>query len=506
MRTKKALINVSVNIISFVVSFIPNLIIRKLFLESLGNEMLGLNSLYNNIINWMSILEMGVGTAIIFSLYKPYADNDKQRIRAYIRFYGNFYRCVGLAIIILGIIILPFLKYFIKDGIDMTIVNIGFILVLTNSLVTYMFSHRLCILNVAQETYKITIGTMISKLTIALIQLIVLKLYPSFILFISAQVIVNLIYYIGINLYITKKYEWIDKGKNTLEKKEKVNLIKNVKAMFIHKIGTLVVNSTDNIVISKFVGLSSLANYTNYQVVISGLQSLVSMVLSGLTPSIGNMLIENNKLKAYDIHKKIFFINFWIVSFSVISLYNTLNQFVGIWIGEDYLLDTLTFVVILINMYFSAMRGSVEQFQSASGNFYQDRYAAFAESAINLIFSLILVNYIGIAGVFIGTLISNFSIIFWTKPYIVYKYVFDIRLIEYFKMYFKYFLIALIPLTLTQYITMSLKLKYEFKYFIINCFLNIIIINLTYILIFFRTSEFRYYLDLLKRIKKNKTY
>ena len=117
-----------------------------------------------------------------------------------------------------------------------------------------------------------------------------------------------------------------------------------------------------------------------------------------------------------------------------------------------------------------------------------------------------MVNYIGIAGVFIGTLISNFSIIFWTKPYIVYKYVFDIRLIEYFKMYFKYFLIALIPLTLTQYITMSLKLKYEFKYFIINCFLNIIIINLTYILIFFRTSEFRYYLDLLKRIKKNKTY
>lgn len=496
MRTKKALINSSVNIMSYILIFIPNLIIRKIFLEGLGNELLGLNSLYNNIIGWLSIIELGVGTAIIYSLYEPFAKGDKNKVGLYIKFYGRFYRRIGLIILAIGLIISPFIDIFIAENIDNKLASIGFIIFLFNSFLSYMFSHKLSIINVSQEGYKITIGLTISKLLIILFQSILIKVYPSFILFLCIQLIVNFIYFISINIYINKKYSWINKIQGEINAKEKKSLIKNMKALFMHKIGSLVVNSTDNIVISKFVGLISVANYTNYQVVISAVQSVIGSGLNGLTASIGNMLSNRKKEYAYDIHKKIFFINFWAVSFLVISLYNTLNQFITIWVGKKYLLDNVTFNIILINLYFSAMRGSVEQFQSGSGNFYQDRYAPICEASINLICSLILVKYIGISGVFIGTLISNFTVIFWTKPFVVYKYVFNVPLKEYFKMYFKYLIIGFIPLIISIISTISIKDSQNIGMFILNCCINIVVINCCYLIIFWNSKEFLYFRNL----------
>lgn len=502
MRTKRALVNSSINIVTYLLLFIPNIIIRKVFLNTLGNELLGLNSLYTNIIGWLSIAELGIGSAIIFSLYKPFAENDRKKIKSYIGFYGKFYRRIGFIILIVGISISPFLKFFIENNVDVKIIIIGFLIFLLNSFITYMFSHKLCILNVAQEEYKITLGTTISQLTIYSLQYIVLRGYPNFIIFISVQLLINIIYYIVINIYILKKYPWLYKCNDELDKDTKLDLFKNVKALFMHKIGGLIVNSTDNILISKFVGLGELANYTNYNTVISALQRTVSMGLNGITASVGNMLVDKNEEKSYDVHKKVFFLSFWVVSFIVISLYNTLNQFIELWVGNKYLLDNFTFSIILINLYFMAMRGSVEQFQNGSGNFYQDRYAPLIEGIINLTLSIFLVRKIGLAGIFIGTLISNFTVIFWTKPYVVYKYVFRKPLVEYFKMYFNYLIIGLIPLIITNWITSELKNNVSIVSFIINCLINIIFINGIYIVIFFRTKEFKYYKELFINIIK----
>ena len=223
MRTKKAIINSSVNIISFLISFVPNLIIRRIFMETLGNDMLGLNSLYTNIIGWLSIIEMGIGSAIIYLLYKPFVNNDKKSIRAYIKFYGWFYKIIGFIILILGILIIPFLKYFIKGQINIKMASLVFLLFLINSFITYLFSNRLCILNVAQEDYKITIGITTSKLIIAIFQIIMFKIYPSFILFILIQLIINFIYFWMMNLYVTKCYPWLNQGNEKIEYNEKKN-------------------------------------------------------------------------------------------------------------------------------------------------------------------------------------------------------------------------------------------------------------------------------------------
>ncbi len=403
-----------------------------------------------------------------------------------------------------GIIIMPFLKFLIQGEIDPRLASIGFLLYLFNSVISYMFSNRICILNVAQEVYKVTIGTTTSKLLILLLQFIMLKKNPNFIAFMTIQLLVNIVYYIAINIYIVIKFPWINKGKENLKKSETKPLLKNMKAMFMYKISSLVVYCTDNLIISTFLGLSVLANYTNYQMVISAFQSLIVTGLGGITASIGNLLTnEKDNEQAYEVHKKIFFIISWMSSFILISLYNTLNQFIGIWIGKVYLLDNVTLIIILINSYVLLMKESVEQFQNGKGLFYQLRYAPLCEAILNFILSVILVRRIGLLGIFIGTLVSHMVVTFWTKPYIVYKYVFKMNIVIYFKLYIKYLLLALIPLVVTNYMTIPVKENYTILSFIANCFINIVAINLIYLVIFYRTSEFKYYYGLIKKVRIN---
>lgn len=500
MRKKKAIINSGISFFTFFIIFIPNLFIQQIFLHVLGEDLRGLNGLYGNIIGWLSIVELGVGTAIVFSLYKPFANNDYSKVRAYLKFYRNFYLRAGLFILISGLIITPFLSFFIENkDINMYLVQTGFILYLLNSFISYLFSSRLCVLTVAQEGYKLSLATTISKLITFIIQFIILKIYPSFILFIAAQLIVNFVYYIIINIYTVNRYSWLNDGDESLEVSERSRLIKSVKAMFMHKIGSLFVFSTDNLVISKFIGLSQLGYYLNYHLIINAAQNLIGSAQHGITASVGNLLIEKDPKYACEVHKKIFFLNFWISSFVSISLYNTLNQFICLWIGEKYLIDSLTYSIIIINCYFYLMRQSIERFKEASGNYVQDRYAPLAESIINLICSLILVQHLGLAGVFIGTLISNLTVLFWVQPYIVYKYVFEAKLIDYILMYIKYTLIGLTVLLITIPITNLFKFEYNAISFIINCLLNIIIINGIYLILFFKKSEFQYFFKIVKK-------
>ncbi len=502
MRKKKSIINSSVNIFSLLLTFLPNLIVRKAFLNSLGSEELGLISLYTNIIGWISIIEMGIGSAIVYSLYKPFYDKDYTKVNAYINYYKHFYRIVGFTILLSSFVISPYMKFFISGDIDSNFVSIGFLLFTFNTFISYIFSHRLCILNVAQESYKLTLTTSLSRLIIAVFQYLSLKLNPNFYFYIIIQILVNYIYYIIIDKYVYFKYKYIFDLHGELEKSEKYNLTKNIRSLFMHKIGSLIMFSTDNIIISKFLGLSLLARYTNYQTIISVIQNFFNALMGGATASIGNLISEGDKKNIYNIFKNMMFLNFWFASFIVISLYNTIDQFVVIWLGKESTIDFITIILILFNTYFVCMRQSVETFKSASGLFYQDRYAPICEALINLFMSLYLVNKLGLLGVFLGTLCSNLLVVFWVKPYVVYKHLFERNVLEYYIMYFKYMLVGIIPLFITNLLTSTFKYNYNIGSFIINCFINIVFINLIYIIIFHRSHEFKYFRGILLNIIK----
>lgn len=506
MRTQKAMKNVIIGIITYLLAFFPQFIVRKVFLDTIGEEVLGLNSLFMNLISYLSIVEMGIGSAIIFSLYRPFAEGDKVKIKGYLDYYAKFYKIAGTIIFILGLILLPFLHIFISHDLTMNLYQVQwyFVLFLINTYISYLFTYKFCLLNVAQENYKVSIANTATKIVTATLQGIGLIIVPRFDIYIFVQIIINLLQYIILNRYIDKKFKWLKTVNGEITTVEKVNLTKNVKALFIHKIGSIFVFGTDNIVISTFINLSAVARYNNYSMIITAIQGVVNAAIGGLTPIIGNLLVEKDATEAYKVHQRLFLLNFWLTSFVVIVLYNVSTQFVILWLGKNSTIDNLTLGVILINLYFSLMRSPVESFKDGSGRYHEDRYASIFESAINLIFSIILVRKIGLVGVFIGTFISNVTVLFWVKPLITYKYVFNRSLLDYFKTYFKYCFIALIPLVATIILTQGIKSNATFLMVILNVIINTFVINSIYLLIFRKDDNFFYFKELIFNLLRKK--
>ncbi|GGI46076.1 oligosaccharide transporter (flippase) [Paenibacillus marchantiophytorum] len=497
MRVKKASINVVVNLLTFILGLVPSFILRKVFLDTLGNELLGLTSLYTNIIGLLSIVELGIGSAIIYSLYKPFAEGDYVKVKGYLNYYAKLYKFVGFIILGLGLIMTFFLHFFVKDQVNLIDAQLYFLLFLVYTLTSYFFSYKLCILNVAQDGYKISIATTLSKLLISILQFMMLKFLPDLYVYLWIQIIINFLFYLFMNLYIDKKYPWIRKTRGHITTEERTSLVKNVKALFLHKIGGILVLGTDNLVISSFINLTVVGVFNSYSMIVGAAQGLISTSLSGVAASVGNLLVEGSKDVIYKVHRKLFFLSFWIVSFATISLINTIQQFVRLWLGDNQRLDNLTIILLLINFYFFLMRGSVERFKEGGGIYYQDRFAPLVEASINLIASIIFIQLIGLPGVLLGTLLSNVTVIFWIKPKMVYKYIFEKKLREYFKMYVKFLVIGLIPLIITYLLTSQLKHINSVYALAANCMVHIIVINLIYYILFRKNEEFIYFKGLL---------
>ena len=304
-----------------------------------------------------------------------------------------------------------------------------------------------------------------------------------------------------VSIKANKMYPYLkEKNIDRLLKEETKEIKKNVFAMVFHKVGGIVVNSTDNIIISKFVSLSAVGLYSNYYLITNALNIVIGQVFTSMVASIGNLGAKENKEKLKNIFNKVFFLNFWIFGFSAICLYILFNDFISLWLGAEYLLPESVMLVIVVSFCIEGMRKSVLDFRDALGVFWYDRYKPIFEVIINLIASIILVQKIGLAGVFVGTIISTLMTSFWVEPYVLYKYGFKMKLRDYFKQYLKYTIVTLLVAILTVFIINTLFTSVTILTFIGKLLLCIGIPNLCFILIFRKGEEFIYYKDLMEGI------
>jgi O-antigen/teichoic acid export membrane protein len=496
MRVKKAKKNVVYGIITYVFLMILTFVSRKVFINVLGQDMAGLQGVLLNILSFLNLVESGVGMAIMFSLYKPFAEDDRGQIKSILTLYSRIYKFCGIVLLILGIILSNYLGIFVKGQLDLDYVKICFLLYIIDTTITYFFSYKTCVLYASQNGYIISLWDFNFKAIRYVVQILVLFVYKSFFVFILIQLVTNIFYLITINYIINKKFPWISKVKATsIEGKD--NIIRNIKALFIHKIGSFVVFSTDNLLISYFLDLKTAGLFVNYNMILSFCSNFTNKIFDGINASIGNLLAEKNSEKAYEVFKKIFFFNFWLSSFICIALYNTVDSFVALWLGEEFILDNTVVIVLLLNLYITTMRMSVDRFKESGGLYYADRYAPFFEVIINLIFSIILVKKIGLAGVFIGTLISNLSVIFWVKPKIVFNQVFNKSFLQYLSDYLKYLFFGIIAFLVTRTVYYFISFNNGISGFLLNCILNVILVNGTYLIIFHKSEEFLYYKNMI---------
>jgi O-antigen/teichoic acid export membrane protein len=493
MRTKSSLKNILFAIIGQLSGILISFVSRKVFIIALGPIYLGVNGLFNNILTMLSLAELGIGIAIVYSMYKPLAEKNEIQIKALMNFYALAYRYVGIVVLILGLCLLPFLEIFIKGQPDIPHLNSIYLLFLANSVGTYFLAYKRSIIIADQKSYLLNIYQSIFLFLTNLIQIIVILITKSFITFLIIQLIMKVIENILISRKADKLYPYIKSTKGEkLDLESKNSIFKNIKALAYHKIGSIITNATDSIVISTFVGIISVGIYSNYLIIISALNGLLSQVFQSVTASIGNLNVLEKKDKTYDLFKSIFLVNFWLFGFCCIALMNLFNPFIELWIGKDFLLDKYTVIIIVINFYLTGMRKTSMSFKNAIGLFWNDRFKAIYESIINLVSSLILVHYWGIAGVLIGTIISNLLTCFWIEPYVLYKHSFMRNLREYFYRYILYSVLLVINGFVT-YCLIELVPNFGIYYFIVKCIICLIVPNIIFILFFYKTKEFNYF-------------
>ncbi len=498
-RTVNVIRNSFFGVISRVGVLLLQFICRTIFIKKLGEVYLGLNGLFTNILTILSLAELGVGEAITYSLYKPLAEGDVKKCSMLMQVYKKVYNWIGIGILTIGIMLTPALPLIIKDMPDIKYIELIYILYVVNTSVSYFFSYRRNLIIADQKRYIATFIRYSVHIIFTLLEIIYLVLYRNFIGYLVIMILATLADNVIVSMKAKKMYPYLkDKEVVPLDEETKKSIIKNTKAMMMHKVGGVVVNSTDNILLSRIVSLSSVALYSNYYFITNALNSVSQHVFNSVTASVGNMFVTDDKNKQYSIFRDIFFLNFWMFCFIAVSLICLFNPFIELWVGKEYLFSFDVVCIIVINFYIYGMRKSVLTFREASGLFYKDRWKSVFEASINLISSIILAYCFGAFGVFLGTLVSSVCVCIWVEPLVLYKYGFNLKLREYFKIYFMYLVITLISCVISYFLCSLVTIGGLIGLFI-KAFICLIVPNAIIIVLFGKTREYQY----LKKIIKN---
>lgn len=505
-RTKNATCNVSMAIACKFVDQILTFIVRTVFIKTLSIEYLGVNGLFTGILSFLSLAELGIGSAIIYLMYKPIAENNMQKIQAYMSAYKKLYNILGVVVFAIGASLTPFLDFFIKErpSIDINL-ELIYILYIVQTVSTYFFAYKQSIFTASQKGYIINQCTMAFSVIRSIFEIIFLIATKNFLIYLIIKVITNYAQNIFLAKLADRQYPFLkEKTKQKLTKEKVHEIKKNVSAMFLHKIGAVVLNSSDNLILSKFIGLVTVGLYSNYSTILTVVKTVLWTVFDAIVPSVGNLCAQDNGEQKYNVFKGIQLANLWISGFCTICLGVLINPFITLWIGENYLLPQVTVWAIIISYYVQTNMRAIEMFRSATGLFYNDRFVPLIQCAINIIVSIIMVQFWGVAGIFVGTSLSVLLTGFWVQPMMVFKYIFKKPLYLYFVSYLKNTVVTVIALFATLLI--SNLVDGGIVAFLIKMACCIVIPNVIYLVVYFRTPEFKYLfqrgLSLIKGRKK----
>jgi len=501
MRTKNTFKNMVVGMASLALTTIASFILRTIFIKKLGADYLGLNGLLTNILSMLSLAELGIGTAIGFSLYKPLSENDTEKIKILMQFYKKSYITIGTIVLIAGLMLIPFLPSFVNEINKIDHFYLIYILYLVNTAYSYLFSYKRTLINSDQKGYKLTIQTTTFKILLTTFQITYLFIGNNYIIYLSIQLIFGFIENIYVNYKINKEYPYLKERTNIkLSKEERKNITKNVNGMVFHKIGDYCINGTDNIIMSKFIDLATVGIYSNYTMIMNCVNSFLVTIFNSAAASFGNLISSESEDSVYDKFKIFNFLAFWLYGFSSLAFLFLLNPFIELWFGEKYLIGIGVVLVVIINYYFTSMRVPLGIIKSSAGVYHQDKYVPLIQSAVNLVVSIIAVQKLGLLGIFIGTLASSLLVAFPTRAYFVYKYVFKRKAFSYFIDFFKYFSVIVFE-GLMIYTIFSLI---SFESLIINFIFKVIIIclvpNIINLLIYRNSDMLKQFINTIKFI------
>lgn len=430
MDKRRSILNVSVSIISRVFLLFIALYVRRLLIRCIGTDINGLNSLYSSIIGMLSVAELGIGSAIVYSMYKPIIEGNKKQVSALYCFYRKIYRIIGAVILCAGLLLMPLLPSLIGDYKTLNVdVYVTFFLTLVSVVLSYLYSAKTALIESYKDNYITTGIFTVARLIRFGFQIGAILIWKSYTAFLICQIMETLIILVITEVVVRQMHGDIISMRETLDQEIKSEIGRNVKAMFMHKIGTIMVNSIDSVIISVFVGVVALGKYTNYNLIAGVLAATIALFFSPLTSVVGHLCAEKDPAQSERYFYHFYFLNYILGVFFFLGYYAVVDDVVAFSFGTDQNVSMIIVFIITLNRFTQYMRKASLLFRDASGTFYNDRWKPVVEGVINLFLSLLFVQVFPkdyqVVSVIVATIITTLMICDIVEPYVVFRNVFE---------------------------------------------------------------------------------
>ena len=503
-RVKLATKNITFGYIGQLATALMSFILRSIFIYKLSRDLLGVNALYSNILSLLSMAELGIGTALNFSLYAPVAKKETEKIKSYMQMYRKAYHIIAIVVAVIGLILTPFLKYLVKNPGNITPRDLTFyyLIFLFNTVSTYFVSYKYSLVNAEQKNYIQTNINTLTKIITVFFQIIVLLVIPDFYLYLLTDAAIQLIQKLFVSRYLDKLYPYLrDKDITPLSKEEHDEVWSKTKALVLHKVGDVARLQTDTLIISAFIEVGIAGVVDNYTLVTGTIANFVNIIFNSVISSFGNLIATESKEKQYKLFKVYRFFASWVYGFSAAGFFILLQPLIYLWIvkrhGAAWMLPTIAVYLFITDYYFKGDRIVLSNYKTAAGVFEQDKYLALIQGFVNLVISIVLVQKIGLAGIYVGTVVSGL-IANVTKPVIIYKVCFDKSSSSYFLDSAKYILTEAAIIVACFFISKAVLVNITILTFVIMGIIVTVIFNGVFWIMFHNTDEYNYLLGIIK--------
>ena len=438
-RTRYSMKNAGIAMASKIIAIVFGFFARMVFTHTLSMEYAGINGLYTNILGALNAANLGIGTALVYTIYDPIARGDILKQRALMKLYDRICRIVALIVAAIGLIMYPVLRVLLKNTGDVENIFVIYGMFLAATILSYFMMYRSMIFLANQRNY---VNDMIDSLFLVIqniVQMAVLALFRNYYLYLLIYVLAVPLRNYVIAYHAKRDYpDVFVEGEDSISEQESAEVFRNIRAMLMHKVGTVVINNIDNLTLTGIVGITAVGMYSNYYLIIGSIRQIIDRIVFGIAGSVGNLGATENSEHV----RKVFLGTFFMVAvgygMAAIALYELVSVFVSASFGPEYVFPKLVTFILCTNFFFNGLRQASLIFRDSLGLFWHDRYKTMIESLVNLIASIILARKMGTAGVFFGTLVSIVGISMWVEPLVLYREYFHAPVREYFLRLFRY--------------------------------------------------------------------
>lgn len=435
-RTENSLLNMMFGFGYQFVTLLLSFVSRTVFLQVLSVEYLGINGLFTDILQMLTLADLGFNTAMSYSFYKPLAEGNQRDITCLINFYKHVYRVIAVSITLIGLLITPFIKYIVNAEQDIPLLQVYYLFSLASVVTSYLFVYKTTLLVADQKKYFIEKISIIFNIIKTVAQIIVLLVFKNYIIYLTIALCFNFFSNYVASKRAEKEYPYIFNEKISLEKSEKRNIFENLKSVFVYKISGTLINATDNIFISLLVNTAAVGYYSNYLMINTKITGVLTTAFGALTASIGNVVVTENDEKRYEVFQILQTCSYIICGIVVSSYVLLVNDLIFVWLGKEYVFDIYTILTIALNLYLSCVLQPLWTYREATGLYAKTKYVMLMTAVLNIVLSYVMGKQWGIKGILFASSVSRILTYIWYEP----KLLFD----EYFRYPVKKYFFGLI--------------------------------------------------------------